>query len=376
MQRTPPAELPRHELVEMFRRSSRAPGRSGRVDVIETHFAWVFLTHRLAYKMKKPVRHRSLDYRSLARRERGCRDEIRLNRRLARSTYLGVVPVMRRKDGSLGLGTGVRVVDWVIRMRRLPAARMLDRVLARNAVKARDVRAVSQLLAGFFRRARRARLSPRAYVARLRSRTRENRRDLRARDLGVSQRRLDDVIRAQLRFIAQAATLLGGRGSHLVDGHGDLRPEHIFLGSAPYPACVIDCLEFDRDLRRLDPAEELAFLELECARLGATGFARDVACNVQSAMNDPVAGALMHFYRSQQAVNRAKVAVWHQRDAQFAGQSRIWRAAGHSYLAHALRSIRLALRALVEQRAQSSDATGQRLKSGASGLPASMRPTT
>lgn len=359
----------------MFRRSSRAAGRSGRVEVIETHFAWVFLTHRLAYKMKKPLRHRSLDYRSLARRERGCRDEIRLNRRLARLTYLGIAPLMRRKDGSLGLGRGVRVVDWVIRMRRLPAARMLDRALARNAVKQRDVGAVARLLTGFFRRARRAPLIPRAYVARLRSRTHENRRDLRQRDLGVSQRRLDDVIRAQLRFIARAATLLGERGSHLVDGHGDLRPEHIFLGSASDPPCVIDCLEFDRNLRRLDPAEELAFLDLECTRLGATGFARDVARNVQSAMDDPVASSLMHFYRSQQAVSRAKIAVWHQRDAQFAGQSRMWRAAGHSYLADALRSIRLALRALVGERDQSSHATGQRLKSGASGLPASIRPT-
>ncbi|MFI4868172.1 MAG: phosphotransferase [Steroidobacterales bacterium] len=334
----------------MFRRLSRSPGRSGRIDVIETHFAWVFLTHALAYKMKKPVRHRGMDYRTLARRERGCRNEIRLNRRLAESTYLGVVPVMRRKDGSLGLGWGLRVVDWVVKMRRLPAARMLDRALASNAVTRRDVEAVTRLLSAFFTHARRAPMSPRAYVARLRSQTLENSRDLHARDLGVSKRRVDEVIRAQLRFIAESATLLGSRGSHLVDGHGDLRPEHVFLGSASDEPCVIDCLEFDRDLRRLDPAEELAFLGLECARVGDRGFAGDVTRNVQLTLDDPVTSPLMHFYMSQRAVIRAKTAVWHLRDPQFAGQSRFWRAAGNSYLADALRYIRLALRELAGRR--------------------------
>ncbi len=333
----------------MFRRSSRSSGRSGRVEVIETHFAWVFLTPALAYKLKKPVRHRAMDYRTLARRERGCRNEVRLNRRLAESTYLGVVPVMRTRDGRLGLGRGVRIVDWVVKMRRLAAARMLDRALASDAVTRRDVAAVTRLLAVFFRHARRAPMSPRAYIARLRARTHENSRDLHARDLGMSRRRVDAVIRAQLRFIARGARLLASRGSHLVDGHGDLRPEHIFLGSRSDRPCVIDCLEFDRDLRRLDPAEELAFLGLECARVGGGGFAGDVTRNVQWATADVVAGALMHFYMSQRAVIRARTAVWHRRDPQFAGQSRFWRAAGHSYLADALRYIRLALRELAEK---------------------------
>ncbi len=346
MKHKPPVDVRQRDLVEMFRRSSRSAGRAGRIEVIETHFAWVFLTPARAYKLKKPVRHRGMDYRTLAQRERGCRNEIRLNRRLARSAYLGVVPVVLRKDGSLGLGRGVRIVDWVVKMRRLAAARMLDRALASNTVTRRDVEAVTRLLSGFFRQARRAPMSPRAYVARLRALTDENRRDLHARDLGVSGRRVEAVIRAQLRFIAQGARLIGSRGPHLVDGHGDLRPEHVFLGSASDPPCVIDCLEFDRNLRRLDPAEELAFLHLECARVEDRGFARAVARNVQSTMDDEVSSALMHFYMSQRAVIRARTAVWHRRDPQFAGQSRFWRAAGHSYLADALRYIRLALREL------------------------------
>jgi uncharacterized protein len=346
-----PVELRPQEIVEALQRPSHAPGRSRRIDVIETHFSWVFLTDALAYKLKKPVRYRSMDYRTVARRERGCRNELRLNRRLADSTYLCVMPVVRKKDGSLGLGRGQRVVDWVVKMRRLPAARMLDRAIDDHSVTLRDVGAVMLLLSGFFKHARRAPMSNRAYVARLRARTRENHRELRARDLGLSKRSVEEVIRAQLRFIAQGATLLGSRGSHVIDGHGDLRPEHVYLGSASDQACVIDCLEFDRDLRRLDPAEELAFLALECKRLGDSGFASDVTRNVQLTMDDPVSSALMHFYMSQRAVIRARIAVWHLRDAQFAGQSRFWRALGNSYLADALHYIRLALREVASKHA-------------------------
>lgn len=342
-------ELHPQEMVELLGRPNRRSGRSRRIDVIETHFAWVFLTGALAYKIKKPVRYRSMDCRTLVRRERACRNELRLNRRLAQSTYLDVIPVVRKKDGSLGLGRGRQVIDWAIKMRRLPAARMLDRAIAEHAVTPRDLGAVVRLLSNFFKHARHAAISPRAYGARLHSLTTQNSRDLHEPDLGLSTRRVEAVIRPQLDFIVKGAPLLGPRAARLIDGHGDLRPEHVFLGSASDQPCVIDCLEFDRDLRRLDPAEELAFLGLECTRLGGSRFGSDVARLVQLTMDDPVPDALMDFYKSQRAVIRAKIAAWHQLDPQLAGNSRHWRAAGNSYLADALRYIRLALRDLTKR---------------------------
>ena len=54
----------------------------------------------------------------------------------------------------------------------------------------------------------------------------------------------------------------------VVEAHGDLRPEHVCLLPEPQ---IIDCLEFSRDFRILDPADELAFLALECERLGDPG---------------------------------------------------------------------------------------------------------
>jgi uncharacterized protein len=59
----------------------------------------------------------------------------------------------------------------------------------------------------------------------------------------------------------------------VIEAHGDLRPEHICLEAEPQ---VIDCMEFSRDFRLLDPADELGFLALECERLGAPELKRTI----------------------------------------------------------------------------------------------------
>jgi len=358
---------------ESSRPAHRVRGKLERIEIIETHFAWVFLAGARAYKLKKSVRTPAMDYRTVAQRERGCRSELRLNRRLAPSVYLDVVPVIRRRDGSSGLPCGPRVVDWAVKMRRLPAARMLDRALLEHTVTERDLRALSALLSTFFRCARVEPMSATAYLRRVRLRTRQNYRDLCARDLGLSSLRTRRVIDAQFKFIACSGALLGGRGARLIDGHGDLRPEHVYLGSSSDSACVIDCLEFDRDLRRLDPAEELAFLSLECTRLGAGRMGRDLLQRVQRSSGDPVAAAVTYFYMSQCALVRAKIAAWHLRDPNYAHCPRLWRGLANAYLTDALHYVRLALR---ERSVYSSNGTGHWRSRAATGLPAISRRRT
>lgn len=312
------------------------------VQTIETHFAWVFLAGDRAYKLKKPLRQASVDYTTLALREQACRTELELNRRLAPGVYLRVVPLGRSRSGALMWGAGVQVVDWLVEMVRLPAERMLDRVILAGSVAPRDLAAVMARLTMFFRHAGRRPMSDPDYVARLRQQILCNAGELHARDLALDRHLVDEVIRLQLAFLAESAALLTGRGERLLDGHGDLRPEHVFLGTRTAAACVIDCLELDADLRRLDPAEEIAFLALECERLGAARVADDLVA-LYRATGDSVAPPLMHFYAARCAAVRAQIAAWHLRDPQFAAQSRKWRARGHSYLADALRHARSAV---------------------------------
>jgi aminoglycoside phosphotransferase family enzyme len=333
-------------IVEFLREAQHYSERPRRIEVIETHFAWVFLTDSHAYKLKKPVMQDRMDYRTLAARRRGCRNELTLNRRLAATVYLAVVPITSAPDGRLVLGrSGIgRVVDWVVKMRRLPAERMLDCAIAEKSVRAQDLEAIARRLARFFAGAARRPMSASRYIARLRSRTLLNRHQLSAPELGLDERRVCEVSAMQLAFITQNEALLGRRGAQLIDGHGDLRPEHLYLGSGPDEPCVIDCLEFDDDLRRLDPAEEMAFLVLECRKLGARGVARILLARYLRDAANPPPKSLIHFYMSERASTRAKIAAWHLHDARFAPQAALWRARAHSYLADAARYIRRAVR--------------------------------
>jgi aminoglycoside phosphotransferase family enzyme len=124
--------------------------------------------------------------------------------------------------------------------------------------------------------------------------------------------------------------LLAARAAaFLVEGHGDLRPEHVCLESPPV---VFDCLEFNRDFRIVDIADELAALAMECERLGAS-FVGAVLFQVYTARTGDVpAPALRHFYQSYRAALRARLALLHTRELPPSAWAR-WQATAQEYLA-------------------------------------------
>src|SRR5205809_5348131 len=105
------------------------PHRPGSIEVVETRIATVFLAGDRAYKVKKELRLPFLDYSTLERRRHFCHEEVRLNRRLASDTYLGVDAITKR-DGRFALDADVpSAVEYAVEMRRLPEERTLDRLV-------------------------------------------------------------------------------------------------------------------------------------------------------------------------------------------------------------------------------------------------------
>jgi len=109
--------------------------------------------------------------------------------------------------------------------------------------------------------------------------------------------------------------VLGQRAAarRLVDGHGDLRPGHVFLLQPPI---VIDCLEFNPALRQVDPFDELAFLGLECEMAGAAWIGPRLSTACAEALDDHPDPALLHLYKAQRGVLRARLAMAHLLDPQ------------------------------------------------------------
>ena len=287
--------------------SYRAPAR----DVIrhETHMSEIFLADDRAYKLKKPVRFPYLDFSTLARRETACRAEFRLNRRLAPDVYLGVVPLVRSAQGLAIGGTG-QVVDWLVVMNRLDESQMLDHLIEQGRLHRWQLDRLAAALVQFYRRASAVFISPAMYWMQLWRSLAYNRRILLDPRFNLPPGSVCYVDAMQRRFLIERVELLAERvrTRRIIDGHGDLRPEHIWIGD---PVRIIDCLEFNARLRMVDSFDEIAFLCVECERLGAAWAGEYLRRRIMHALHDGCPEELFIFYRCHRATLRARLAIAH-----------------------------------------------------------------
>lgn len=307
--------VPVEDLVAFLRLPESYPERPPHVEVRQTHMSWVFLTDRHVYKLKKPVRTNHLDFSTPEARRRNCLEELRLNRRLAEDVYCGVVPLTQDETGALALDGAGEAVDWLVKMRRLPADQTLEARIARGDVGEAEIRQLARVLARFYREvAAPVTMSGADYRQRIEQDVRQTAAELALPCYPISGALCESAVRGQLAFLRRAAALIEARAEagHLVEGHGDLRPEHVYL--LPDPR-ILDCLEFNRDLRLLDPGDELGYLALECERLGAGWIGVCLLSVYAEETGDRPAPTLVDFYQSYRALLRAKLAIWHLNDA-------------------------------------------------------------
>ena len=135
--------------------------------------------------------------------------------------------------------------------------------MAAGAVTDTELDAVARLLADFYRNQPPESVAPEVYRRNLEHDVRANRQVLLEPQYKLSRESVEPIIRVQLDLLSNGRQLFDKRvgDERIVEGHGDLRPGHVFLGPPPQ---IIDCLEFNRDLRIVDPLDELGYLAMEC----------------------------------------------------------------------------------------------------------------
>jgi len=308
------------ELVEALTRPDAYPHRPPAVEVGHTHISHLFFAGDRVYKVKRPVDLGFLDFTTLERRHRFCREEVRLNRRLTPETYLGVVPVTRAPDGALRVEGEGEVVEWAVAMRLLPRERMLDRLLERGEVDNGQMQALAELLADFHARAptgegvdrygtpdavaelvlgNLAELDP--YVGPLEGS---------AAPGAVLSPERRSFLAARLRaFTERERELLQRRveGGRIREGHGDLHAANICYADAQI--AIYDCIEFSAAFRCGDVAADLAFLSMDVAHRGYPAFARYLVRAYALCAQDRELRRLVPFYAAHRALVRAKVAA-------------------------------------------------------------------
>jgi aminoglycoside phosphotransferase family enzyme/predicted kinase len=284
------------------------PPRPDRVELRSTHISWVFLAGDTAWKVKRPVDLGFLDFRTPAQREHFCREELRLNRRLAPGVYQEVVPVWRTGAGYTldAPAAGGVIADHAVKMRRLPDDRSAAALLRAGALGPERLAELAARLAAFHAGADRA--DDLAAPEVLAANVEENLTQLAAfagdpLDAG----RLAQVAEAQRRDLGRHHGRLLARqeAGKIRDGHGDLRLEHVYFVDQPL---VIDCLEFARRFRCADVALDVAFLVMELRAAGRAELAEYLIHRFARDTNDYELYPLLDFYCAYRALVRAKVA--------------------------------------------------------------------
>lgn len=299
--------------VEAFLASGAPWPVQARPDRIETHSSLVFLTRDRAWKLKKPVRLIHVDQTPLAARERFCREEVRLNRQLSGNLYRGVRRLVQTADGALELGGEGRTVDWLIEMGRLPAAEMLDRRLANGPrPTTEEIAAVINVLARFYRDRDRLVDSGEVFLTRLLQDSQVAVNHLREMAPTAGLRVMDAVLDFARPAISRSRNEILDRAKAglLVDGHGDLRAEHVCLIQPPV---IFDRLETEAELRIVDPYFELGALGIECGLFGEDWIGPQLCSGLDPAFPPP-SPRLMATYGIVACMTRARFAIDHFRD--------------------------------------------------------------
>ncbi len=345
--------------VDFLRHADAYPHAAGTVIAVETHMSWVFLAGDRAYKLKKPLKLDYLDFSTLEKREQACRAELALNRRLAPHVYLGLA-ALRENKGRLSLDGPGQTIDCLVVMKRLDEGLMLDAEIKAHSLNGEKLRIVEDRLGRFYRAAHPVFATPVRYLARWRRLLLANRKVLLDPKLSMPVAVVGLVDRAQRRFLDRCGGQLLHRlqSGKIVDAHGDLRPEHIFLGE---PLAIIDCLEFNPEFRAVDPFDELSYLAIECERLGAAAAGRAVIRRLSRVLSDGVTPELLTFYRAFRATLKANLSIAHLLDARPRTPEK-WRPLALSYLAIARREA-LELDALLNRR-EARRAAGSRAAAG------------
>lgn len=269
-------------------------------EIHETHTGVVVLIGDRAYKTKKPVRTDFLDFSTPDRRERVCQREASLNSRLAPASYLGVAHLSDPQGGPS---------EPVIVMRRHPDSARLASMVTRGEPVEGCLREIAETLARFHASAERGQaIDARGTVDAVVTRWQENLSELcRFEKVTLPAESIREVQRLATKFLSGRTVLFTQRIAHrrIIDGHADLLADDIFC--LPGGPALLDCLEFDDNLRYLDGIDDAAFLAMDLEFLGRQDLA-DYFLNQYSVLADDSAPpTLKHFYIAYRAMVRAKV---------------------------------------------------------------------
>jgi aminoglycoside phosphotransferase family enzyme/gluconate kinase len=297
------------DLIEFLSKPSSYPHKTDQnIQVIQTQMSLVFLTGDCVYKVHKPVDLGYVDYTTLDKRHYFCEQEVILNKRLSPELYYGVVPITMNAAGSLELDGKGEIIEYAVKMKTLPADKMLDKLLVTDSVTPDMMINVAKKVSAFHKKAVYSEeIAKVASLDTLTFNADENFQQL-SPYIGrvFSQQEYDRICIFTRNFLKDNAGLFNKRISdnRIKDCHGDLHSQHICFTD---PISIYDCIEFTDRFRYVDVAAEVAFLCMDLDHSGHSDLAQTfLAAYVEDSQDEEIL-KLSRYYRCYYACVRAKV---------------------------------------------------------------------
>ncbi|MCW4033862.1 MAG: hypothetical protein NWF03_00695 [Candidatus Bathyarchaeota archaeon] len=233
-----------------------------KVELKQTHISFVFLTKDFVYKVKKAVNFGFLDYSTLEKRRVFCEKELVLNRRLCGDMYLEVVPVNRSDRIKMG-GQG-EVVEYALKMKRIPEEKIMTKLLEQNKVDKQLVDKMAKIIADFHSKAKTgSKVAEFGSLPMIQTNWMENfeqskefvGRTISEQSYGFIQQRVAEFMKSNVDLFAKRAA-----ENKIKECHGDIHSGNIFIADRIY---IFDAIEFNERFRHCDVASEIAFLAMD-----------------------------------------------------------------------------------------------------------------
>jgi len=289
---------------------SSLPDITKEVRLIQTHISMVLVADNFVYKIKKPVDFGFLDFTDLEKRKFYCHQEVKLNSRLAEDIYLGVLPVIfDGKVHRIGMNhTGGEIVDYAVKMRRIPQDRLMKSLFQRGELTEEHLRKISLKLSTFHLNAERSpEIDHFGEPDAFRINTEENfEQTEKYIDITIKEKDYRHLSRWTDLFLKNKESLFRERISmqKIRDCHGDLHMEHVCLTDK---VSVIDCIEFNDRFRYSDTIADIAFLLMDLEFHGGKEVADRLWSLYAEETGDSEMMELLTFYKVYRAYVRGKV---------------------------------------------------------------------
>jgi len=218
-----------------------------------------------------------------------------------------VVAVTQRKGDIFIEGQG-EVMEYAVKMRRLPQEAMMDVLLANNQLAREMVSSVARRLVEFHQKAAtNANISAFGDLDNITVNTEENFTQT-EKYIGntISLKGYQHLKDYTDSFMERNVSLFHKRIAQgkIRDCHGDLHAAHICFTNG---ICIYDCIEFNDRFRYCDVASEVAFLAMDLDHYGRAELSHSFVTTYVAKSQDRELLELLNFYKCYRAYVRGKV---------------------------------------------------------------------